>query len=103
MTNLGDLIRTKFYKNEFFFSIELYPPKSGEDLDKLYANLDDFLRKFRPLFVDITYHTNSQRPIEHPCSSFSIASKQFTFVTFLHFNFCDLLCEIKLYLLYLLI
>lgn len=72
---LSDLIDDKLLRKESFFSIEIFPPKTENDLTKLYINLENFLKKFKPLFCDITYHSTSQKPVNHPCSSFSIASK----------------------------
>lgn len=72
--SLSDCIREKVNAGRFFYSIEIFPPKTEADLSDLYGDLEAFLRDHQPLFCDITYHIHSQRPAEHPCSSLSIAS-----------------------------
>lgn len=74
MASLSDCIRANVSAGRFFYSIEIFPPKTEADLSALYGDLGAFLKKHKPLFCDITYHTHSQRPVEHPCSSLSIAS-----------------------------
>jgi methylenetetrahydrofolate reductase (NADPH) len=37
------------------FSFEILPPLKGENIDKLFANIDP-LMEFNPPFIDVTYH-----------------------------------------------
>ena len=37
------------------FSIEIFPPLKGKDINSLYAGIDP-LMEFKPAFIDVTYH-----------------------------------------------
>ncbi|APD06328.1 methylenetetrahydrofolate reductase (NAD(P)H) [Flavobacteriaceae bacterium UJ101] len=41
--------------NETLFSFEILPPKKGENIQKLFQNIDP-LMEFKPPFIDVTYH-----------------------------------------------
>jgi len=42
-------------KGKTLFTIEILPPLKGENISKLYNNLDP-LMEFKPPFIDVTYH-----------------------------------------------
>ena len=37
------------------FSFEILPPKKGENIQKLFKNIEP-LMEFKPPFIDVTYH-----------------------------------------------
>lgn len=84
MIKLSESIKNKFNKNEFFYSFEIFPPKTEKQLETLYKELDQFLREFKNvLFCNITYHAHSQKSIEHPC--FIIFNRRYPFLFYKFF------------------
>ena len=42
-------------KGKTLFSFEIVPPQKGQNIQKLYDNINP-LMEFKPPFVDVTYH-----------------------------------------------
>ncbi|PFX27797.1 Methylenetetrahydrofolate reductase [Stylophora pistillata] len=65
---LIDTIRCKMAKNEQFFSLEFYPPKTFNGATNLMAILGRLHEHCTPLFCDITWKP-SQEPMSDKCQS----------------------------------
>lgn len=65
---LIDTIRHKIEKNEQFFSLEFYPPKTFNGATNLMAILGRLHEQCTPLFCDITWKP-SQDPMSDKCQS----------------------------------
>ncbi|MFY0625999.1 MAG: methylenetetrahydrofolate reductase [NAD(P)H] [Reichenbachiella sp.] len=52
-------------KGNTLFSLEIIPPKKGENIQKIYDHLDP-LMEFKPPFIDVTYHREEYVYKKHP-------------------------------------
>lgn len=52
-------------KGKTLFSLEIIPPKKGENIQKIYDHLDP-LMEFQPPFIDVTYHREEYVYKKHP-------------------------------------
>ncbi|MGL1889760.1 MAG: methylenetetrahydrofolate reductase, partial [Reichenbachiella sp.] len=52
-------------KGKPLFSLEIIPPKKGENIQKIFDHLDP-LMEFKPPFIDVTYHREEYVFKKHP-------------------------------------
>ncbi|MCV9386319.1 methylenetetrahydrofolate reductase [NAD(P)H] [Reichenbachiella ulvae] len=52
-------------KGKTLFSLEIIPPKKGENISKIFDHLDP-LMEFKPPFIDVTYHREEYIYKKHP-------------------------------------
>lgn len=52
-------------KGKTLFSLEIIPPRKGENIQKIYDHLDP-LMEFNPPFIDVTYHREEYVYKKHP-------------------------------------
>lgn len=52
-------------KNKTLFSLEIIPPRKGENIQNIFDHLDP-LMEFKPPFIDVTYHREEYVYKKHP-------------------------------------